>query len=147
MSFTRESVYAALAASLANLVGIKTVSRRLKHWADVPRDEQPYLGISQARETSEGAIGAPMKWKWQLDLYLYTNSQTDETAATNLNAALDSVCNALNALNPVTGRNTLGLPLDVQYCRVDGSIETDEGTLGQQSVAIIPVTIFIIQSH
>ena len=33
-----------------------------------------------------------------------------------------------------------GLVMD---CRIDGKIETDEGTLGAQSVAIVPITVLI----
>jgi hypothetical protein len=31
----------------------------------------------------------------------------------------------------------------VNYCRIEGDIETDEGLLGEQAVAIIPVSILV----
>lgn len=147
MSYTRESIYQALFTGIDALAGIKTVSRRLAHWADVTSDTQPYVGISQAKETADTTTGTGTRWQWQVDLYLYTWSETDQIASTKLNNALDELCNALNYVHPVTGKNQLGLPADVQWCRVDGTIETDEGTLGQQSVAIIPVTILIVQQQ
>lgn len=145
MSFTRESVYTALEIALNALPNIKTVSRKIEDWSNIDRKKQPYVGISQAREIADTTTGTKTRWQWQLDLYLYTYTEEGAMPATALNNALDEICNAINFCHPVTGKNQLGLPGEVQYCRVDGTIETDEGALGQQAVAIIPVTILIVQ--
>lgn len=145
MAFSREDVYTALLASLQALGGFTTVERRLRHWDDVSKEEQPYLGVSQAKETADTITGLPTAWIWQLDLYLYVNTEAPQAPGAVLNPLLDAICNKINEVHIVTGKNVLGLPGDVQYCRVQGTIETDEGTLGDQAVAIIPVVIYVIQ--
>lgn len=142
--YSRESIYQALFDSLKEIGGLN-VERRLRHWDDVPSEEQPYLGISQAKETADTVTGLPTAWLWQLDLYLYTTTMSPDTPSTKLNTFLDAICAKINTVHPVTGKNVLGFPVDVQYCRVQGTIETDEGTLGDQAVAIIPVVIYVVQ--
>ena len=43
-----------------------------------------------------------------------------------------------------TGVQDLGLPTMVQHASIAGKIETDEGVLGDQAVAIIPVEILCL---
>lgn len=136
----REEIYAALFAQLASVPGFTTTSRRLKHWSDTPQGEQPAIFQAQVNETAQTATGQPTKWLLRCDLYLYVRAPGKQAPSTILNPLVDAVCNKLNTVHPITGRNTLGLP-NVEYCRVEGTIETDEGTLGEQAVAIIPVVI------
>lgn len=145
MAYSREEVYEALKTSIENLSLFSTVSRKLAMWDQVPTEEQPYLGISQANETSDIVTGLPACWIWKLDLYIYVKAVGDELPSTKLNSLLDQVCAAINCMHPVTGKNDLGMPGVVEYCRVQGTIETDEGTLGDQAVAIVPVLIYVVQ--
>ena len=43
-----------------------------------------------------------------------------------------------------TGVQDLGLPAMVQHASIAGKIETDEGALGDQAIAIIPVEILCL---
>ena len=138
----------AIATALFNLVktapGLVTSSRRLKHWSDVPTAEQPALFQAQGKEvldTSTQKLGGPAVHRLNFEIYLYVKS-TDPLAspATVLNPLLDAV---EAALTPTLGtKQTLGGL--AQHAFISGSIETDEGTLGDQAVAIIPVEVLAV---
>ncbi|MDO5686755.1 MAG: hypothetical protein Q4G42_05155 [Neisseria sp.] len=115
------------------------MSRRLLHWNDVAKQDQPALFMAQGNQTAVTNIAT--KWLLRADVYIYV--QNEEIPATQLNPLLDAVCNAINEVHPVTGR--AALPIEgVEYCRVTGTIETDEGTLGSQAVAVIPIEILAV---
>jgi hypothetical protein len=146
MSLTRETIYGAVFARLQTLgpspagsAIFVTVSRRLRHWSDVTPALQPAVYLVQRQEKPRQDKGRPPVWELGVDLYLYVHAP-DQTqpAAPLLNRALDAV-EAAFAPDP-TGVNTLGGL--VSRCWIDqGGIETDEGTLGDQAVAIIPLSI------
>lgn len=138
----RESVYAALFARASGAGEFRTISRRLRHWGDVAPIDQPALFQAQRRETPEQQRGLPAKWRLVADLYIYANSGADPgiTPTTELNVLLDAVENAF-APDPVTGVQTLGGL--ASHCWISGPIETDEGTLGEQAVAIVPIEILV----
>lgn len=140
MNVTREAIYSALFALVSNLPGIVTSSRRLRHWTDVSPDEQPALFQAQIRQTAAAHTGAPTKWLLRADLYLYANSGQDPNAvpATALNNLMDAI---EAALAPGPGQTVQNLGGIVHYCRISGEVMTDEGVLGAQAVAIIPVEI------
>ena len=136
----REAIFSALFAKLEAIPGFNTSSRRLRHWSDVPREEQPALFMAQGDQTPETVTGQPTKWTLAAEIYIYVTAGDDEAPGAVINPLLDAVCNAINAPHPITGRSTL--PVDgVEFCRVSGTIETDEGTLGDQAVAIVPISI------
>jgi len=60
-----------------------------------------------------------------------------------LNPLLDAVEAAL-APSATTGLQDLGLPAMVQHAYISGKVETDEGVLGDQAVAIVPVEILCV---
>ncbi len=136
----REPIYAALFAKFAAIPGIKTRSRRLKHWTDVPPSNQPALFQTQITETADKRPGIPTKWTLRAEIYVYVNAGKDPHAipATAINAVLDAVEAALQP-EPCEEEQTLGGL--VQRCWISGTIETDEGALGEQSVAIVPIEI------
>jgi hypothetical protein len=142
---TREPIYQALFSVLANAAGFATASRRLRHWSDVSAVEQPALFMAQKSEVAEQRRGLPTKWLCDIDAYIYCHAPDDLTApATVLNPLLDAV---EAALAPQAGRDvaantqTLG---DLAYqVWINGKIETDEGTLGGQAVAIVPIRITV----
>ena len=45
---------------------------------------------------------------------------------------------------PATGIQNLGLPAMVQHAYIVGKVETDEGVLGDQAIAIVPVEILCL---
>jgi hypothetical protein len=141
----REPIYEAVFALLANAAGFATASRRLRHWSDVAAVEQPALFLAQKSETAEQNRGLPTKWLCDVDAYVYCHAPDELTAPTTiLNPLLDAI---EAALAPFAGGDiavnaqTLG---GLAYqAWIDGKIETDEGTLGGQSVAIVPIRITI----
>ena len=137
----REPVYAALFALVQNAAPFVTASRRLRHWSDVAAAEQPALFAIQKSETAEERRPLPVKWRARVDLYLYAQAPDELTPpATVMNPLLDAVEAAL-APDPASHVQSLGGL--VQHCWIAGRIETDEGILGGQAVAIVPVEILV----
>jgi len=132
----REQIFSALAKRLEAVQGIETFSRRLKHWSDVPASNQPALYMTQGNQTvTVDGRGMPPKRNLPVKLYLY--SQNDDPALQN--DLLDAI---EKALEPV-GEETLTLGGLVSHCRIEGEIETDEGMLDTQAVAVIPISILV----
>ena len=141
----REPIYAALFALVSGAAGFATASRRLRHWSAVEAAEQPALFQVQKRETAQQAEGTPTLWRAALDLYVYCQAPDDTTAPTVvLNPLLDAIEAALSpqGADAVAGVQTLGGL--VKHCWIAGAIETDEGTLGGQAVAIVPIEILAV---
>lgn len=142
---SREPIYAALFGLVSGAAPFVTVDRRLRHWSNVAAAEQPALLMSQKSETaSVKALGAPTVWTLSVDLYLYVHSSDPYLSpATILNPLVDAVEAALLPA-PATGIQDLGLPAWVQHAFITGKIDTDEGVLGDQAVAIVPVEILCL---
>ena len=141
----REPIYAALFDLVAGAAGFATAERRLRHWSDVAPAEQPALFMAQKSEAAAiKALGAPAVWTLNVELYLYAHSSDPRLSpATGLNPLIDAVEAAL-APSPATGRQNLGLPAMVQHAAIAGKIDTDEGALGDQAIAIVPVEILCL---
>ncbi|HZL59438.1 MAG TPA: hypothetical protein VFC38_07030 [Stellaceae bacterium] len=137
----REPIYAALFDLLSNAAPFVTASRRLRHWSDVGPAEQPALFVVQKSETAERRNGLPPKWRALVDVYVYAHAP-DEAAAPSivLNPLLDAVEAALAPKDSGAVQTLGGL---VSHATIVGRIETDEGVLGGQSVAIVPVEILV----
>ena len=138
----REQIYAALFSRVSSIPDIVTASRRLKHWNDVPDHEQPALFQSQKDELANARSDLPTVWTFNVELYLYCHSggNPDAVPATILNPLLDAIEDAFKP--DYSGYQTLGGL--VHDCVIDGRIETDEGLLGPQSIAIIPIKITVV---
>jgi len=141
----RESIYAALWALGAGAASFASANRRLRHWADVAPAEQPTLFMSEkGGHAVTRALGASIAWTLYADFYIYVHSSDPYAApATILNPLLDSLERAL-APSPATGIQNLRLPLMVQHAYISGKVETDEGVLGDQAIAIVPVEILCV---
>ena len=142
---TREPIYAALFDLAAQAANFVTTSRRLRHWSGLTAAEQPALFMRQKAERAVVAtLGAPTVWTLVVELYVYAHASNPYVApATVLNPLIDGVEAALAPL-PATGLQNLGLPAVVQHAYIAGKIETDEGVLRDQAVAIIPVEILCL---
>lgn len=137
----REAAYAALFARVSTVRGFQTVSRQLKAWADVPQPDQPALFVAQGKQIAEAiADNMPTRWKLTAELYVYVlnNDPGLVLSCTTLNDLVDAI-EAVLRPTPGFERQTLGGV--VEHCRISGDIETDEGVLGAQAVAIIPIEI------
>jgi hypothetical protein len=141
----REPIYDALFTLVAGAAPFNVASRRLRHWTAVSAAEQPALFLAQKKEHAKQAEGSPPVWRAELDLYVYCQAPDDVTApAIILNPLLDAIEAALapkgvDAFSP--GAQTLGGL--VRHCWISGAIETDEGALGGQAVAIVPIEILV----
>ena len=142
---TREPIYAALFARVASAAQFVTTGRRLRHWSGMAPAEQPALFMTQKSEVAAvKTLGAPTVWTLLVEFYLYAHSSDPYLSpATVLNPLVDAVEAAL-APAATTGLQDLGLPSMVQHAMISGKIETEEGVLGDQAIAIIPVEILCL---
>lgn len=143
MSIKREPIHAALFALLQTVPGLKTCSRRLKHFDDVSPADCPALFMVQKSQGTRTQTRMPTVWELDVELILYV--QTDgghhSTPATALNEVLDAIESALEPTNLIDPRQTLGgLVYD---CKISGAIDTDEGTMGEMAGAIIPIRLVV----
>ncbi len=141
----REAIYAALWTLGSSAGSFVSSNRRLRHWADVAPAEQPALFMSEKGGHAQAKkLGAPIVWTLFADFYIYVQSSDPYAApATILNPLLDALELAL-APSAATGIQNLGLPQMVQHAYIAGKIETDEGVLGDQAIAIVPVEILCV---
>jgi hypothetical protein len=141
----REPIYAALWALGAGAARFATANRRLRHWSDVGPAEQPALFMSEkGSHAATRRLGAPIVWTLYGEFYLYVHSSDPYLPpGTVLNPLLDALETAL-APSPTTGIQDLGLPEMVQHAYIAGRIETDQGVLGDQAIAIVPVEVLCI---
>jgi hypothetical protein len=139
----REPIYAALFQLVSAIPGVTTASRRLKHWADVPPADQPALFQVQKGETVTDRRGLPPKRVLAVELFLYAQSGGDPgiAPAQILNPLIDAIEAALAPDGPPPAVQNLGGL--VSHAWIEGRIETDEGVLGDQAVAIIPIHLLV----
>lgn len=120
-----------------------TASRRLRHWNDVPANEQPAIFMTQNHMPVTQRKGVPPTWRMMFNLFLYDNCQGTSGAipGQRLNPLIDAIDGAFapNAL----GEQTLGGL--VSHCWISGPIEVYEGFAGMmdQSVVIFPFEVEI----
>ena len=141
----REKIYTALWELGVNAARFASANRRLRHWTDVAPAEQPALFMSEkGGQAAIKKLGAPIVWTLYAEFYIYTHSSDPYLApATILNPLLDAFEAAL-APSPTSGIQNLGLPQMVQHAYISGKVQTDEGVLGDQAIAIVPVEILCI---
>jgi hypothetical protein len=107
--------------------------------------EQPAVLMSEkGGRAAIKRLGAPIVWTLYAEFYIYVHSNDAYLApGTVLNPLIDALEAAL-APTPTTGIQDLGVPQMVQHAYIAGKIETDEGILGDQAIAIVPVEILCI---
>lgn len=137
----REKLYTALFNTLVAATGVTTASRRLQHWSEITPNLMPALFLVQKTETPLHRMGLPPRWTLTADVYVYAcQSDPTQAPAPLLNGLLDAIETAL-APNPITNVQTLGGLCS--HCAIAGPLVTDEGTLGDVAVAIIPIEIVL----
>ncbi len=138
----REPIYQKLFEVLSGSADAVTCSRRLRHWSDVSAEEQPALFLTVGEQVAIRQKGIPTKWQITCHCYVYARTDDiEQTPATIINNMLDNIEAALVPADG--GTQTLGLP-SVSHCWIEGNIESDEGVLGEQAVAIIPINILTV---
>ncbi len=107
-----------------------TKGRKLLHWNDVKRYDQPLrLFMAQGDMQAVTLTGQEAKWILRVDVYLYVQT-SGEPPAPIMNPLIDAVCNTVNAVHPITGKTALVVDgADIEVCRVEGTVETDEERL------------------
>src|SRR4051812_14844631 len=112
----------------SGLVGFTTKSTKLKHWNDVSPTAQPAFFLSQGPQTPmpPPAPGGPRAWHFDYFGRVYVNTQGSVDPASVLNPILDAIDAAFVSAAGIP--QTLGGL--VEWARIDGTIETFEGTLG-----------------
>jgi hypothetical protein len=136
----REAIFAALFALLSSSGAYTTASRRLQHWNDVSKSAQPALYMAQGAQVARTVRGYPTVWTLSVDVYIYVRTDGGLNPGPIINPLLDAI---EAALAPNAAENTQTLGGLCEWCRIEGAIETDEGTLGDQAVAIIPISILV----
>lgn len=140
---SREEVFAALFALASTAAAFNTKSRTLLDWSEVPAQKQPALFQTEGRQAGVSERGIPAKWELYGELIIYCHAGNLPEGITDvvvlLNQQVDAVVNSIELPRIIVGYNSMGGV--VGDVRVQGDIETSEGRLGQQAVAIIPVQI------
>jgi len=134
----REAIYAALFTRLSTAASFVTTSRKLRHWDDVKPPQQPALFQVQKGEQPRNTPGLPTEWVLTVEVFVYARAPGHALPSAAINNLLDAIEAAL-APDPITNKCTLGGL--VQHVWIDGQIQTDEGALGDQAIAIIPLQI------
>jgi hypothetical protein len=141
-SIQLEPICAALFALLQSVSGFRTTGRTLKHWSDVSAEMQPAGYQIQKTFSVQQVRGLPPVWRLTVDWYLYVHgSQDDNPPSVQLNVLLSAILAVVPPADSTIVQTLGGL---VQWARIEGAIETDEGVLGEQSVAIIPLVILSV---
>ncbi len=136
----REKIYQAFFELVSANPMFKTRSRVLQHIADMQPRQLPAIFSVQRNELPQTDVETlPNVWMFYVDVYLYTYA-TDNTPWSEMNDLIDWLCELMN--NREQDYQTLGgLVYD---CAIDGTIETDEGSLNKYAVAIVPVKITVV---
>jgi len=141
----REAIYQALFDLVKDLPGFVTTSRRARLAKDVAAEEQPALFVEEGPgETVQiQAQGLPAKHFLHVDLGFYARLNEDRNAAPGsiLNPLIDAI---EAALEPEADQENQTLGGRVEYCRITGKIEKNEGLLDGQASVVIPVEILAV---
>lgn len=136
----RETAYVALFNKLTGIASLKSCTRRLKHWQDVPAEDQPALYMEHTGESTSIVRGQPARIVLEVNLWVYVRSEGNPVGPV-INPVLDAIEAALLPQNE--GDHTLTLGGLVHHCWIEGSTQIFEGDLGEEAVAIIPVKLLV----
>lgn len=153
MSVNRELLFSTLFDRLSAIPDFVFKSRLFKTYDDLPIDSQPALIMCKGQEEITTAKGMPPIWKLDGSIYLYCRNDFDTNVSPSiqLNNLIQKVEEAFERKpNEVTSpyasyTNDLDFTTTLGglciSCTIFGRIVTDEGTLGNQAVALIPFEI------
>jgi hypothetical protein len=139
-----ESVYSALFATSASLLGFNLARRRVKHLSDMKSDDYPALFQGQSKEVNlNPKRGQPAKWQLSPIQYLYVHAGVDVTV--DPSTIINPMLGALRSAYPQADQGgaavqTLGGL--VSHCFIE-RVEMWEGTLGPIEVAYIHFDILL----
>ena len=146
MAISREPIYAALFALVQSAVAphAVTIARRFELASQVPPAEQPAVfQVQKSERVQHERRGLPAKYWLSVDLVIYVQAgDSAAIPAQAVNAILDAIDSALapNAGDPMNNQTLGGL---VEHAWIEGEAMIVEGTLQEQSVAIVPVQMYV----
>lgn len=146
MSIAREPIYAALFALVQTAVAphAVTIARRFQLASQVPPVEQPAVfQVQKAERTQHERRGLPAKYYLSVDLIVYVQAGDSASIPSQaINAILDAIDTAL-APTPGDPMNNQTLGGLVEHAWIEGEALIVEGTLQDQSVAIVPIQMYV----
>lgn len=134
----REAIYSALFNLVTAAPGLAIMSRTLRHWDDVGPSEMPALFQAQGNQTAMAMTHQPTRWLLDATLWIYVSTDGETSPGAALNPIVDAITTALDQAFPGQPQTLGGL---VEYARIEGTIETFEGTLGKLEVCRIPIVM------
>lgn len=141
MSIQRETYYGELFNRLKAITGLKTVGRRLLHVNEVPAGQQPALFLAQTGQVPLYQPGRTIIWELSADIYLYVRDPKGAAPGPIINPLMDAIVDVFKPDNAMVNACTFG---GICHKVELGQIATDEGTMGEQAIAIIPVTMTVV---
>ena len=134
----REAIYSALFNLVTAAPGLTTTSRTLRHWDSVGPGEMPALFLAQGNQTAIAMTHQPTRWLLDSIVWIYVSTDGESSPGAALNPIVDVITAALDEAFPGQPETLGGL---VEYARIEGTIETFEGTLGTLLVCRIPTVM------
>jgi hypothetical protein len=132
-------ITAADGRSTVNTMTVQSCVRNLIHWSKVDAAQQPSIWITSRTQIATTKPNLPTKWELQGAIWVYVRDESPNGPAAFMDDFLDKIEGMFKTSRNGAGKVTLGNL--VHDCRINGSIDTDEGLLGPQAVAVIPVEI------
>jgi hypothetical protein len=146
VNVARETIYSALFALVSGAADFTTAARKLEHWSDVGPEEHPAVFQRQLDEDRIQQRGLPSKVTLNVELYVYVHTLAQQLAP-NITPSqiLNPLLDAIDACFPVDdqGNYVQTLGGQVSHCWISGKTEIFEGMIGDQAVAIVPVSILV----
>lgn len=147
LALDRDPIFQALLARLRAIPDLGAVEDRFRPWSSVDAGETPCAYLVKGSETPSNERGFPPKWRISAKLYLYTHSanRMDMSAQRQANILLTRIEAALERTEAEVQGGDLPYATTlgglVSHAWIDGPVDTDEGTLGDLAVHIIPIDI------
>ena len=145
---TREGIALALAEILTGIPGVTTFSRRWRKMENCAPEDQPFISLTPGREqprNTQGLNGVVWVFEFVVTIYAY---EPDPAAApaSRLNPIMDALEAALRPAKGLPGQmQWLGDATGrIQHAWISGPVETDEGVLGPQAIAIVPIEVEVV---
>lgn len=139
--YNREHIDKTLEELLFSIPDFKTKGRVLRLWSDVQPEDKPALFMIAGNQRREQSQNIPGTLLMRYDLYLYTWRSDVLSSDRQMMRLLDLIERKLDP-GPGVPHQSLGIS-NVHHCYIAGEIETDEGSLGQDSVAIVPLEVLV----
>lgn len=119
----------------------RTVSNRLRLWADVSAEQQPYAALVTHRELDEYRGLGLLRRRLEFGIWCYCRSDNADGGPLldTMMEAFESafITNAID--DPGQNANTLGGL--VYWCRIEGRVFKDPGDIDNQTLLIVPLIV------